>query len=346
MVVSNGDHRIFLCMTIDPRQVLATEGAAAVLAQLESVGYIVQRELIPSFLNALRLCKPFYVQGPAGVGKTALAECLAAAFDLPMFVLQGVEDLTLADTLYRWDTEEQDRWVSQMVTASLQQNPNLDLIELLASLRARKFAKEFLMLGEITKAFDYAATTKQRCLLLVDEVDKLERKIQNMMLALFARGTMRIPRYDGVIGIAEKEYWPIIVVTSNAESPVSHPFRSRHSFAVLPRPKLQDELQILQRKMPTAPRALIAQAALIVSAFRLKSGFVEYPGIREAEDFIRLLWQQEVEVITPDVLANCVGLLVKNEPDYVRFLKRETLEYLIAESEVTHTEVEAFLAQA
>ena len=331
-------------MAINPRTILATEGVASVLARLESAGYIVQTELIASFVNALRLCKPFFIQGPAGVGKTALAERLAVAFDLPMFVLQGVEDLSIADTLYCWDTEEQDRWLSQMVTASLQQNPNVNLIELLASLREQKFSKEFLVLGEITKAFEYAARTKQSCLLLVDEVDKLQRKIQNMMLALFARGTMRIPRYEGIIGIADKEFWPIIVVTSNDESPVSHPFRSRHSFAVLPRPGLKDELRILQRKVPTAPPTLVAQVALIVSAFRLKSGFVEYPGIREAEDFLRLLWQEKTTKITPKVLGDCAGLLAKNANDFLRFLKPDTLDYLLAESEVKHGEVEDFLA--
>ena len=331
-------------MTENPRQILAVDGIDAVLSRLHEAGYIVQTELIASFVNALRLSKPFYVEGPAGVGKTALAECLAAAFDLPMFVLQGVEDLTIEDTLYRWDTEEQDRWVSQMVTASLQQNPTVDLIALLASLRAQKFSKDFLVLGEITKAFDYAATTKLPGLLLVDEVDKLQRKIQNMMLALFARGTMRIPRYEGQIGIADKEYWPIVIVTSNAEAPVSHPFRSRHSFAVLPRPGLKDELRILQRKVPAAPRALVATAALIVNAFRLKSGFQEYPGIREAEDFLRLLSHQQINLITPQVLADCVGLLVKNAKDYDRFLKPDTLDYLLAESEVSHVEVVDFMA--
>src|SRR5262244_268213 len=100
---------------INPRSLLVEVGEQAIADLLHASGYVIQRGMLRDLCHALRSGLPWLIEGPRGGGKTALAESLAEACNLPIFYLQGMEGLTLADVLYGWDRAAQTQWVRQAV---------------------------------------------------------------------------------------------------------------------------------------------------------------------------------------------------------------------------------------
>ena len=100
---------------INPRRLLDESGEQALADLLRGTGYVIQHGMLRDLCHVLRSGLPWLIEGPRGGGKTALAEALAEACNLPMFYLQGMEGLTLADVLYDWDREAQTQWVRQAV---------------------------------------------------------------------------------------------------------------------------------------------------------------------------------------------------------------------------------------
>ena len=103
---------------MDPRSLVDSDGADALADLLAQTGYVVQRRILIDLKHVLRSGKPWLIEGPRGGGKTALAEALAQACNLPCFYLQGMQGLALADVLYSWDREGQNQWIRQATSSS------------------------------------------------------------------------------------------------------------------------------------------------------------------------------------------------------------------------------------
>src|SRR5215217_5938242 len=189
---------------INPRQVVRLGGGAALAELLAGTGYMVQGRLLNDLVQAIRKGQPQLIEGERGSGKTALAEALAEACNLPIFYLQGMKGLELADVLYSWDREGQNQFVSQAIASGMK----------LAEARAQQWGAEYLMFGEALGAFEYAARTGTIPILIVDEIDKLEETIEDMLLQLFGRGYAHVPRY-GDVGEKDLKHRPIVVLLSN-----------------------------------------------------------------------------------------------------------------------------------
>ena len=176
---------------INPRQVVRDGGADALAELLAGTGYMVQERLLNDLVQAIRKGRPHLIEGERGSGKTALAEALAEACNIPIFYLQGMEGLELEDVLYIWDRDGQSQFVRQAIASGMK----------LAEARAQQWSAEYLIFGEALGAFEYAARTGTVPILIVDEIDKLVDRIVDMLLQLFGRGYGHIPRY-GNVGVA------------------------------------------------------------------------------------------------------------------------------------------------
>src|SRR5215475_14415336 len=151
---------------INPRLLLAEEGEEALADLLRGVGYVIQSPMLRDLAHVLRNCQPWLIEGPRGGGKTALAEALAEACNLPVYYLQGMEGLTLADVLYDWDREAQTQWVRQAIATGR----SFD------EARAGQWSREFLKLGEALAAYECAAEGGAVPILICDEFDKISEK--------------------------------------------------------------------------------------------------------------------------------------------------------------------------
>jgi MoxR-like ATPase len=264
---------------INPRSLLSANGEQAIADLLRATGYVIQHGMLRDLCHVLRSGLPWLIEGPRGGGKTALAESLAEACNLPVFYLQGMEGLTLADVLYDWDREAQTQWVRQAVAMG----------QTFDEARAGQWAREFLILGEALAAYERAAQDEVVPILVCDEFDKVSEKIEDMLLQLFARGYAHVPRF-GEIGVRDQSRWPLVILLSNDQRhDLSSPMRSRCLYSWLPAPTPQEEARILKARCPQASRQMLLKIVKLINAIRGLPGIVDKPGLRESIALLRAL---------------------------------------------------------
>jgi MoxR-like ATPase len=297
--------------TINPRLLLAEQDANSLAELLQETGYVIQPSLLRDLAHVLRSGLPWLIEGPRGGGKTALAEALAAACNLPVFYLQGMEGLTLADVLYDWDREGQTQWVRQAVTAGSS----------FQEARAGQWTREFLKLGEALAAYEWAATNDVIPILICDEFDKVSEKLEDMLLQLFARGFAHIPRY-GEIGVREQQRWPIVILLSNDQRhDLSSPMRSRCLYSWLAPPTPREEVGILQARCPTVHPLLLRKMIKLMQGIRSLPGILDKPGLRESIALLHALQTTGYTDLTATTLTQHLCFLAKRHLDWENLRK-------------------------
>jgi MoxR-like ATPase len=318
---------------INPRQVVRDGGAAALAELLAGTGYMVQERLLNDLVQAIRKGRPHLIEGERGSGKTALAEALAEACNLPMFYLQGMEGLTLEDVLYSWDREGQSQFVRQAIASGMK----------LAEARAEQWGPEYLLFGEALGAFEYAARTGIVPILIVDEIDKLQDTIEDMLLQLFGRGFAHIPRY-GDVGAKDPELWPIVELLSNdIRHDLSPPMRSRCVYTWMDMPSAREEVAILRARVPGASAEAVAWVAKLLDCIRGIPGVQDKPALREGIDLLDVLVRDRIKRLDEAVLISYLCLFAKRRGD------RSYLEQSMARIELavndSHEEIDAWVSQ-
>jgi MoxR-like ATPase len=264
---------------VNPRSLLEENDEQAIADLLQATGYVIQRGMLRDLCHVLRSGLPWLIEGPRGGGKTALAESLAEACNLPVFYLQGMEGLTLADVLYDWDREAQTQWARQAVAMG----------QSFDEACAGQWTREFLILGEALAAYERAAQDDIIPILICDEFDKVSEKIEDMLLQLFARGYAHVPRF-GEIGVRDQSRWPVVILLSNDQRhDLSAPMRSRCLYSWLPAPTPREEARILKARCPQAPRPMLVKTVKLINAIRGLPGIIDKPGLRESIALLRAL---------------------------------------------------------
>ena len=318
---------------INPRQVVRLGGGAALAELLAGTGYMVQGRLLNDLVQAIRKGRPHLIEGERGSGKTALAEALAEACNLPIFYLQGMEGLELGDVLYSWDREGQSQFVRQAIASGM----------ILAEARAQQWGAEYLMFGEALGAFEYAGRTGTVPILIVDESDKLEDRIEDMLLQLFGRGYAYVPRF-GNVGVKDPELWPIVVLLSNdIRHDSSAPMRSRCVYTWMDMPSPREEVAILRARVPQASAEAVGWVAKLLECIRGIPGVQDKPALREGIDLLDVLMRDRITCVDEAVLTSYLCLIAKRRGD------RSYLEQSMARIELavndSHEEIDAWVAQ-
>ena len=291
--------------TINPRHVLRDGGAAAVAELLAGTGYMVQERLLNDLVQAIRKGRPHLIEGERGSGKTALAEALAEACNLPIFYLQGMEGLELGDVLYSWDREGQSQFVRQAVASGMK----------LEEARAQQWSVDYLLFGEALGAFEYAGRTGTVPILIVDEIDKLKDTIEDMLLQLFGRGYAHVPRY-GDVGVKNPEGWPIIELLSNdIRHDLSPPMRSRCVYTWMDMPSAREEVAILRARVPNASPEAVGWVAKLLECIRGIPGVQDKPALREGIDLLDVLMRDRIERVDETALISYLCLIAKRRGD-------------------------------
>jgi MoxR-like ATPase len=316
---------------INPRRLVAEDGEMALADLLRGTGYVIQRGILRDLSHVLKSCLPWLVEGPRGGGKTALAEALAQACNLPVFYLQGMEGLSLADVLYDWDREAQTQWVRQAIATG----HNFE------EARAGQWTREFLKLGEALAAYECAATGDAVPILICDEFDKVSEKIEDTLLQLFARGYAHVPRF-GEIGVRDQSRWPVVILLSNDQRhDLSSPMRSRCLYSWLPPPTPREEARILKARCPQASRSLLVKLVKLIQAIRGLPGIMDKPGLRESIAFLRALVGEGIQDLDAGVIASRLCFLAKRRLDLENL--RKSLARVELVMETPDAEIDAWI---
>lgn len=317
--------------SINPRQVVMEGGTAALAQMLAGTGYMVQERVLTEMVQAIKSGQPHLIEGERGSGKTALAEALAEACNLPVFYLQGMEGLELEDVLYSWDREGQSQWVRQAIASGMP----------LKDARAEQWGADYLMFGEALGAFEFAARTGLVPILIVDEIDKLQDRVEDMLLQLFGRGYAHVPRY-GDVGEKDPARWPVVVLLSNdIRHDLSAPMRSRCVYTWMDMPTAREEVSILCSRVPEASREAVAWVAKLLDCIRGIPGVQDRPALREGIGLLHALMRDAVTHVDEPVLTSYLCLIAKRRGD------RSYLQQSMARVEMAvndpHDEIDAWV---
>lgn len=332
---------------IDPRLLLKTGGERDLYGLLCNTGYVPDEEIFGDFCESLKSGRAWLISGTRGSGKTAFPEALAAACNLTMCVVAGRDGLTQEEILYDWDREEQEVWMRENLSIA-KGLPSAESAELLEKARARKWQRQFLILGEVGLAYDLAANAALSKtpppVLLLDESDKFGASIEDSLLMPLERGLIYIPRYEGgCIGVADWESRPIVITTSNdLRHKLSGPFISRHIYSRFANPTLEKELEILAARNPKATSVQLALAIKLLDAVRGIAGMEDHPSIRESIDVAGAFVRDSVECLDERSLTRFFCYFVKTGD--ARELLGLQLDYLLAMTNSFNPVIDNWLA--
>lgn len=312
-----------------------------------NTGYVPDERNFSDFCESLKSGRAWLITGTRGSGKTGFPEALADACNLTICIVAGRDGLKQEEILYDWDRDEQAEWMNEnlRLTKNL---PESERAGFLISARRKKWKREFLILGEMGLAYDMAAEAAlgktAPPVLILDESDKFDPSLEDSMLMPLERGLIHVPRLEGgFIGIADWQYRPIVVTTSNdLRHKLSAPFVSRHIFSRFATPSLLKELEILNARCPRASSAQLSVAIKLLDGVRGIAGLEDYPSLRESIDLLNAFQRDGVEELDPESLVKYFCYFAKTGGS--QDLLKLQLDYLLLMATAFQPEVDQWLS--
>lgn len=265
-------------------------------AQLRDKLYIADRGLATAIYLALKLERPLFLEGEAGVGKTEIAKVLTELLDTELIRLQCYEGLDVNQAVYEWN------YTRQMMTIRLAESRGEKLEE------KDLFGPEFLLKRPLLKAID--ASAKKAPVLLIDEVDRSDEEFEAFLLELLSDFQVTIPE----IGTFEAKRRPVVIVTSNRTREVHDGLKRRCLYFWIDYPTFQKELEIVRAKLPEASERLSSQVTLFVQELR-RMELYKVPGVAETLDWVNALLALDKEALDESVVEDTLGALLKYRDD-------------------------------
>jgi MoxR-like ATPase len=263
---------------------------------LERTGYLPDEGLATAAFLALRMHRPLFLEGDAGVGKTSLAGALAEVLEAPLVRLQCYEGIDAAQALYDWDFPRQ--------VLHLRAAEGRDPDELERSLYDRRF----LVARPILRAIEHAP-----CVLLVDEIDRADDEFEAFLLEVLADNAVTIPE----IGTIRAETPPLVVLTSNRTREVHDALKRRCLYHWVAHPSYEREVAILRRRLPEVAERLAGDVARVTARLR-EADLLKPPGVAESLDWALALHLLGARSLDADNAAATLGAVLKYHEDAVR----------------------------
>ncbi|WP_245414888.1 AAA family ATPase [Aureimonas flava] len=277
-------------------------------------GYVADRSLATVLFLALRMGRPIFLEGEAGVGKTEVAKVLAERLGRDLIRLQCYEGLDVSTALYEWNH------AAQMIEIRLREASGDTARD---AMRSDIFSERFLIRRPVLQAL--AGERGRAPVLLIDELDRADEAFEAFLLEVLSDFQVTIPEL-GTIRAAEP---PIVVVTTNRTREIHDALKRRCLYHWLDYPSAERELEIVRRKVPTAHADLSAELVAFVQRLRSADLF-KAPGVAETLDWATALTELDTVALDPEVVTDTLGVLLKYQDDIARIGGTEADEMLRA----------------
>lgn len=275
--------------------------------------YIPSDEIATILFLSQRLGKPLLTEGPAGVGKTELAKALAGATQRELIRLQCYEGLDESKALYEWEYAKQllyTQLLRDKIQDSLNQAESLrDAADRLAQEEDVFFSMRFLLQRPLLRAI----LSEQPTVLLIDEIDRADAEFEAFLLEVLSDFQVSVPE----MGTLAAVHRPLVVLTSNNTRELSEALKRRCLYLFIDYPSLEQELSVVQLKVPKLGQKVARQAVEIVQQLR-SLDLRKSPSISETLDWARALVALNVDHIDAETLENTLNVLLKHEQDLQR----------------------------
>lgn len=276
---------------------------------LSEVGYISNVGLSTAIYLTLKLKKPILLEGEAGVGKTDLAKSLSIILDKPLIRLQCYEGLDMASAAYEWN------FAAQMISIQKGNTENI-------------YSKNFLQERPLLKSIN---NTDNFPILLIDEIDRADPPFEAFLLEILSDWQITIPE----IGTIKAKEPPIVIITSNRTREIHDALKRRCLYHFVDYPDLEQELKILQSRVPNIREDLSVAIVHFVKELR-KIELFKQPGIAETIDWAQAMVELNYITIDPEVLESTIGTLLKNQDDIRKLKESEAAKILtIIQTEIS-----------
>jgi MoxR-like ATPase len=287
----------------------------ATLDLLTSRGYLAERSLATVVFLALRMGRPLFLEGEAGVGKTEIAKVLGAALGRKLIRLQCYEGLDVASAVYEWNS------AAQMIAIRVAEADGETDREQLSS---DIFAEKFLIKRPLLQALEPDVAGPP--VLLIDELDRADEAFEAYLLEILSDFQVTIPE----LGTVKAPQAPIVILTSNRTREIHDALKRRCLYHWVDYPSAERELAIVKSRVPNIGAKLSEQVVGFVQALREQDLF-KVPGVAETIDWATALTELDAKSLSPQVVGDTLGALLKYQDDIGR-MQGDALNKLIKEA--------------
>jgi MoxR-like ATPase len=284
----------------------------ATSAMLRQASYIPDRPLATATFLALKLGRPLFLEGEAGVGKTEIAKVLALALGRDLVRLQCYEGLDLASAVYEWNYQRQ---MLEIRMAEATGDASRE------SLAQDIFDRRFLISRPLLQALEPHAGGAP--VLLIDELDRTDEPFEAFLLEVLSDYQITIPE----VGTIKAETPPITIITSNRTREIHDALKRRCFYHWVDYPTAEREHEIIKVRLPGVDERLSRMIVDFVQELRRKDLF-KLPGVAETLDWTRALTTLDVLVLTPEVIHDTLGTLLKYQDDIAKIQGSEAANIL------------------
>lgn len=278
---------------------------------LQAEDYIAERGLATAIFLSLKLGKPLFLEGEAGVGKTEIAKVLSRLMGTDLIRLQCYEGLNASSALYEWN------YAYQMLHLRLLEASGADR----EAMEHEIFSRRFLQTRPLLQAVENSAGGTP-AVLLIDEIDRADEEFEAFLLELLSDFQVTIPE----LGTISTDVPPVVIVTSNRTREVHDALKRRCLYYWIDYPSFEKELRIVRTKAPDVEPLLARQITAFIQEMRALELF-KSPGVAETLDWTAALVALDQKALSLEVIAETLGVILKYQDD-IDIFTPQTLQAL------------------
>ncbi len=277
------------------------------LALLTDADYVADRALATVLFLSLRMKRPLFLEGEAGVGKTEIAKVLASALGRRLIRLQCYEGLDVSSAVYEWN------YAAQMIEIRMEEAAGaVDRRDM----ERNVFSEKYLIRRPVLEAL--TGTAGAAPVFLIDELDRTDEAFEAFLLEILSDFQVTVPE----LGTIKAEEPPIVIITTNRTREIHDALKRRCLYHWVDYPDAARELEIVRRKVPNANSRLSAEVVRFIQKLRELELF-KVPGVAETIDWAGALTELDKVALDPETVSDTIGVLLKYQDDIARISEGE-----------------------